>query len=65
MSQEEVLALLMTFGPLRALEIAKTGMMNDKTARYGLNRLRRQGEVWLMKGQAQGHRGSLALWGAV
>ncbi len=63
MSQDEVLALLRSFGPLEAREIAKFGTLARKTVVHELRRSERRGDVWRLYGTGQ--RGGRCLWGAV
>ena len=65
MSQEEVLALLKTFGPLRAADLKQGTGLAHSSVHQSLKRLRKQGEIRWMQGKSQKNGGNPCVWMAI
>ena len=64
MSQDDVYAILATFGPLGSARLAEGLGRSTSSIHTSLVALQKQGRVWWMKGKSA-RGGSCGLWGAV
>ena len=67
MSQDEVYAILATFGPLSSRQLSEGMGRAPSTIHQSLKRLKKRGEVWWMQGKPTPgiSGGSPAMWGAI